>query len=617
MTEPESGPITELEIVHMRHNLTLLRNQLKMQRMDEAFVNRQLDRLDDMLKRLVKEQEQRSDTGRFEALYNVSRFLGSSLDLQVVLDQAMDAIIQLTGADRGFLMLTDDDGNITVEAARNFDQQTLSSDEFKFSRTVTNYVLDTETPVLTTNATEDPRFSEGASIIAQALRSVMATPLRARGDVIGVVYVDSRAMEELFSDEDLAALDAFSTQAAIAIDNARLFSATDEALSKRVDELRQLRRIDLQLNQTLDPDQAMAHTLEWACRLAEATGGYLGLVEGGYVRCIHRYGEAENEPRIDYLDAMYPQVADVIGNGRSVIFDWAGQTSHTALITPILRERDSVGIVILKRGDGQHFSDEQRDLVERVVARAAISIENARLYAAVRAADKAKSEFVGIVAHDLKSPMHGIKGYAQFMLMLGDLPESQVEYVEKISNTVERMEVLVSDLADISRIESGHFFMEEMRVPVAEVIKTLKDGTLLEIEARHHTFIEQIEDDLPDVWVDYFRLVQVLTNLVSNAYKYTPDGGAITLCARLRNGRVEFCIEDTGVGLSEDAVKMLGTKFWRADDKFTRSQPGSGLGFSITRSLVEQMGSRIVIESEPGKGSKFTFSVAVAPETEE
>jgi uncharacterized protein YcbK (DUF882 family) len=91
MTEPENGPITELEIVHMRHNLTLLRNQLKMQRMDEAFVNRQLDRLDDMLKRLVKEQEQRSDTGRFEALYNVSRFLGSSLDLQVVLDQAMDA----------------------------------------------------------------------------------------------------------------------------------------------------------------------------------------------------------------------------------------------------------------------------------------------------------------------------------------------------------------------------------------------------------------------------------------------------------------------------------------------------------------------------------------------
>jgi signal transduction histidine kinase len=130
-----------------------------------------------------------------------------------------------------------------------------------------------------------------------------------------------------------------------------------------------------------------------------------------------------------------------------------GEQTPTPPWSPILRERDSVGIVILKRGDDQHFSDEQRDLVERVVARAAISIENARLYAAVRAADKAKSEFVGIVAHDLKSPMHGIKGYAQFMLMLGDLPESQVEYVEKISNTVERMEVLVSDLADISRIE--------------------------------------------------------------------------------------------------------------------------------------------------------------------
>jgi signal transduction histidine kinase len=109
----------------------------------------------------------------------------------------------------------------------------------------------------------------------------------------------------------------------------------------------------------------------------------------------------------------------------------------------------------------------------------------------------------------------------------------------------------------------------------SRVIKTLKDGTLLESKPAI-TFIEQIEDDLPDVWVDYFRLVQVLTNLVSNA-QIPPDGGTITLCARLRDGRVEFCIEDAASASPKTQLRCWGQKFWRADDKFTRSQPGSGL----------------------------------------
>lgn len=114
--------------------------------------------------------------------------------------------------------------------------------------------------------------------------------------------------------------------------------------------------------------------------------------------------------------------------------------------------------------------------------------------------------------------------------------------------------------------------------------------------------------------VDYYRLLQVLTNLLSNAYKYTPDGGTITLRVErdpLKSNRIQFSVADTGIGLSAEALQKLGTKFWRADDEFTRSQQGSGLGFAITRSLVEQMGSQIQIQSAVGRGSSFTFSVAM------
>ncbi|HEX2620417.1 MAG TPA: GAF domain-containing protein [Phototrophicaceae bacterium] len=628
---PARGATTEFEIASMRQTLNLIATQLKVGRVDAEFIARQVDKMNGLLERLNQERQETRNVQRYEALYDVSKSLGSSLDLQVVLDQVMDAIIKLTGAERAFLMLQDDDGGLRIRAARNFDQQTLDSDNSRYSRTIANQVLDSGQPILTTNATEDPRFNQQASIVGQALRSIMATPLRARGVVIGVAYVDSRALAGLFRSEDLDALDALCSQAAIAIDNARLFNATDQELSLRVEELRQLRRIDLLLNETLDLEKAMGYTLEWAVRLAGANSGHLGLVDGDQFHTMQHYGDSSAVPQSQSetqtssaisstssngvslaLDSLYPEVWEAVKSGKVIQLQNRPNEVHFGLIVPIRREPTTTGIVILEKTTAQPFSVEELDLVDRVVARAAIAIENARLYAAVRAADKAKSEFVGIVAHDLKAPMNGIGGYAELMLMQGQLSDRQQDYLRKIKDTVRRMEVLVSDLADISRIESGHFFMEISPTPVSDIVQAVKDNCMPQIAERKHTWVERIEPGLPLMQVDYYRLLQVLTNLVSNAYKYTPDGGTITLEASRQTNRVRFTVIDTGIGLSDENIKMLGTKFWRAEDRYTRSQPGTGLGFAITRSLVEQMGSQMEIKSEAGKGSTFSFDVAVA-----
>jgi signal transduction histidine kinase len=614
MTDQSKPVLTDMDIANMRQNVNLLRSQLKAGRLDQDFLSRQIEKLSTLLERVESERQESKRYGRFEALYNVSRVLGSSLDLQTVLDQVMDAIIQLTTAERGFLMLQDDDGRLTVKAARNFDQQTLSSDNFNYSRTVANQILDSGSPILTTNAAEDPRFAGQASIVAQSLRSIMATPLRARGNVIGVAYVDSRALAGLFKPEDLDALDALSGQAAIAIDNAMLFNATDKELSARLEELRQLRRIDLLMNETLDPDKAMLYTLEWACRLSGATNGYLGLMEGQppSLNIIHHYRVDSSSSDENQTDELKSEISRVLTTGNAVTRNGAQNSSSAVLIVPIRREQSVIGVVILNRESDEAFTGEQQDLVERVVARAAVAIENARLYAAVQVADMAKSEFVGIVAHDLKAPMNGIGGYSELLIMQGGLTEKQSEYLRKIKDTVRRMEILVSDLADISRIESGHFFMETNAIPVDDVIQAVKDGTMPQVQERNHQFVEKIEPDLPEVMVDYYRLLQVLINLLSNAYKYTPDGGTITLDVRREGDRVRFIVSDTGIGLSEEGIAMLGTKFWRAEDRYTRSQPGTGLGFAITRHLVEQMGSTIDIKSKEGEGSSFSFTVPVA-----
>ncbi len=610
-TAPAS-PISDIEIATIRQNVNIIRGQLSGGRVDGQFLSKQVDTLVDLLARIDAERKQHKKEGRFQALYNVSRLLGESLDLQTVLNQVMDAIINLTGADRGFLMLRNDDGGMNVQAARNLDQKTLGSDDFKYSRTVTNQVLDSGKAVVTNNAAEDPRFSGQASIIGQALRSIMATPLRARGIVIGVVYVDNRMTTGLFMDDDLAALDTFAGQAAIAIDNARLFSATDEALSARVEELQTLRRVDRQLNETLDADKAMQITLEWACRLSNATSGHLGLLDGDHVKAVHHYGQ-ENEQTV-YLDEVYPHLMDVVVTGKPITVS-GEQTDRDYSITmvPITRENTVFGVVVIKQQGTEGFTAEQQDLIERMMVRAAVSIENARLYAAVQAANLAKSEFVGIVAHDLKVPMTSISGYTDLALMVGEMSEQQKGFLQRVKDTVKRMAILVSDLADISRIESGHFYMNESRVAVADIVQAVRDGTMTQMQEYQHQYIEDIQPELPAMQVDYYRLLQVLTNLVSNAYKYTPDGGKITFGVRQNDdGLIQFRVTDTGIGLSPEAVAKLGTKFWRADDDFTRSRPGTGLGFAITRSLVEQMGDGIHIESEVGKGSTFSFNIPVA-----
>lgn len=615
------GSVTDQEIANMQHMLDLLKKQIHSHYIEEDYAIRQIDKVKDLITRLAVAQKEQKAEGRFEVLYNVTRMMGTSLDLQIVLDQVMDAVIKLTGAERGFLMLRDDDGNLKLKAGRNLDQQTINSSDFEYSRTISNHVLDQGEAVLTTNAVEDPRFRGRASIMMQSLRSIMATPLWARGRIIGITYVENRVVAGMFDDEALATLETLAGQASIAIDNALLFAETDDALSRRVEELSELRRIDMQLNEKLDPDEAMYFTLETAGRICNATSGHLGLVEGNPPRIIARHHYyAENGQQDDgallIVDDVYPQAWEAIQQQETVTFDTGQYGLRTVLIVPIVREKKAIGVMVLKQDTGDHFSEEQRDQVERVVTRAAITIENARLYAEVQAADRAKSEFVGTVAHDLKAPMTSIQGYADLMLMNGDqLSPNQTKFLSRISNTVKHMERLVSDLSDVSRIESGQFLMDELRYSTASVVEAVRDVVAPQMQERKHTFNVEMEDALPDLWTDYYRLVQVLTNLLTNAYKYTPDGGTITLWVRHEAGRVFFTVQDTGIGLSQEQVSMLGTKFWRAEDEYTRKQQGTGLGFSITLSLVEQMGSKIRIESEPGVGSTFSFSVSAINDT--
>ena len=200
----------------------------------------------DQVSRTLSEDSQET---RLDALYRVSQSLGRSLNVDEVLNQVMDAIIELTGAERGFLTLQDNTtGELRLRAARNMDGENLHSDDMEVSRTVIQSVIETEVGVVTTDAQTDPRFAGQESVVFHSLKSILCAPLRASGIIIGVIYVENRAQSGIFTSDDLDLLNAFATQAAVAIENARLYTRTDQALNARVTELEtQLERISAQL----------------------------------------------------------------------------------------------------------------------------------------------------------------------------------------------------------------------------------------------------------------------------------------------------------------------------------------------------------------------------------
>ena len=196
-----------------------------------AELSQHLSALQSLLTNLEQElATQGFERGELAALYNVSHALGSSLDLTEVLNDVMDQIIRLTGAERSFLMLVDPEtGELEFRAARNVDRETIASSSFEISRSIVSRVAATGEPIVTTNAQMDPRFKAQESVIGYNLRSILCVPLRARGKITGVVYADNRILTSLFSDSDRDLLAAFANQAAVAIENARLFESVSNA----------------------------------------------------------------------------------------------------------------------------------------------------------------------------------------------------------------------------------------------------------------------------------------------------------------------------------------------------------------------------------------------------
>lgn len=565
---------------------------------------------------------------RLDALYRISLRLGSTLDLKEILNYVIDSVIQLVGAERGFIVLVDEWGRLNTMAAQGVDTESISQDEVPVSRTIVQRVVATGEPILTSNAQDDARFADRASIIGYQFRSIMCAPLLARGRISGAVFVDNRMLSGVFNDDDLDLLSTFASQAAMTIDNARLFQQTDHALANRVDELSLFQRIDRDLHKSLDLEQTLDLVLQWVIRLTQAEVGAVGVVRpqddkrADHIRLLVRNDERESAAIEYLLPKSHAAVVQVYSSKEALqLYQVSAEQSifggevQAQLIVPVILDQAVIGLIFLETNRVSKFLASDIDVAKRLADRAAVAIGNARLYHQLQETVEDRYKFTSLMTHELRLPLTSIKGYGDLLAKetAGPLSEQQSTFVETIRRNADRMNGLLDTLNDINRLQRGRFSLEVEQFECGQAVKDAVAMHAKAIREKGQTIkIEKPKERVVAIG-DPEAIKKVLSEFICNAHLYTPSGGSIVMryISHRADGQIyiKYQVEDTGIGISEEDQTRIFYQFFRGADPVIRDQPGWGLGLTLAQHLADTMGGWIEVTSDGTTGSTMTLMV--------
>ncbi len=282
---------------------------------------------------------------------------------------------------------------------------------------------------------------------------------------------------------------------------------------------------------------------------------------------------------------------------------------------PLRIRHEIYGVLILDHPI--EFSPAQIEIAQVIASQLVGLLVSQESEARVNDANYDKHRYVSTVTHELKIPLTSIRGYTDLLLkgMAGDITDQQRQFLETVTNNVNRMSHLISDLADVARIETGRIRFElekvELALAISDAINTLQS----QLEQNQRSVNVQIPPGVKPILTDRMRLGQVFTNLISNADKYSPVGPAIDITVVPNKDRVAVTVKDYGLGISAEDKAQLFQPFFRSEARDVRAKQGWGLGLHVTRRFVRVMGGDISLESELGVGSAFTVELPYTPPT--
>jgi len=602
--------------------------------------------------RLFKELEARNrdlfealdrQTATSEVLRVISR---SQTDVQPVFAAILESAVRLCAADLGGICRVEDERLALI--AFN-----PSTPEF-WAVLRENYPRPVDTTSLTGRAvverrvvhvadTDDPGAPVSLTPVTKGLgfRAQLSVPILRDGQPIGVFALQRRAPGP-FSDAQIELVQTFADQAVIAIENARLLGelqARTAELTRSVGQLTALGEVGRAVSSTLDLETVLNTIVSRASQLAGAAGcsiyEYDEAAEQFDLRATHnddtafvealravplRKGEGLMGRAAEMREPI--QIPDITQPGayQSSVRDTLIRFGYRALLSvPLLREEQIIGSLSLTRKAPAEFPPEVVDVLKTFATQSALAIQNARLFREIadksrqlEAASQHKSEFLANMSHELRTPLNAIIGFSEVLAekMFGEVNAKQAEYLQDILESGRHLLSLINDILDLSKIEAGHMELEPADFDLPSAIDNALTLVRERATRRGITLGSTIDERLGLIRGDERKVKQVLLNLLSNALKFTPEGGRIDVGGRLDGEVAEVSVADTGVGIAPADQEAVFEEF-RQVGAAERKAEGTGLGLALSRKFVELHGGKIWVQSEVGHGSTFTFTLPV------
>ncbi len=478
------------------------------------------------------------------------------------------------------------------------------------------------------DVSQDPRHSDGYFPIPD-IRSALVVPLTIGERIIGVFdAVSSRP--DAFSAADERMMTTVARQLAVVIENAHLYQETE----RRLAEVSALYHLAQQMNTSLNVQEVL-DSIVWSLkRTMECRGCSIALLDPiDDVLEIRASAGVEKKWRHDFklrlgegiagrvaLDGTPIYVPNVLESDNFIFFD---PSVRSLLTVPLSIQQRVIGTLTVDSDRTDAFSKADERLLTIAATQAAIAIENARLYASLeqraqnlaeayaelKKADRVKDEIVQNVSHELRTPLTFVRSYVELLLDedAGPLNAEQKKYLEIVVEKTDVVTQLVSNIMSLQQAER----VPGKRKPVSltELARRAVRGCLATAEKAGLTLVENLPDDLPLVAGDEGRLLQVFDNLLGNAIKFSPDGGRIVVTVEDAGTTIRASVSDQGVGIPKNQQQRIFERFYQVNGSARRRFGGAGLGLAIVKRIVEAHGGEVYVESEPGKGSTFYFTI--------
>lgn len=504
-------------------------------------------------------------------LLEISRAITEELDFATVLKRILQSAVELLAGQAGLIALRDDEGRWQVRAYAGIPEETVPY----FDELLTD-IPDQGDAKRFALPEVNRRLRAIAEATSLGLLQGVGLPMVARNEVVGLIFI-FRAYPSAFTTNDRTLLNSFAVQAAIAVHNARLYQQVS----------REKRRLDAVLDGYADGIIILSptHRVERSNRaIVKLLGWPVPEAVGQQHAEIIRWARREPGPDLEAAEA----------DGWPL----AGSSTPLYVEGDLLRKDGS----LLPAGVSYApIYDREGHLVNYIV-----DVHDITKF---REAEELKSTFISIISHELKTPVALIKGYAETLRRDDAKWDAATvrDSLDVITEEADRLTDLIEKLLDASRLQAGALKLNVSEVILDQLVRRLVEK--FKTQSAKHTLAVEFPENFPIILGDEERLTQVITNLLSNALKYSPEGGRVIVHGKLEPEQVVVSVIDEGPGIAVEDLPRVFERFYRGDGDLTKRVKGTGLGLFLAKAVVEAHGGRIWAESQPGQGAKFSFSL--------